>query len=88
MTREYSILFNAISDAVEALQKAQVQAEDAYLFGDETFLFRAIGSSEIGLVRAQSSEEACQLICERCDKGFEMVHVPDDFTYFQAKFIP
>ena len=69
-------------------QKAQEQAEDAYIFRDETFLFRAIGSSEIGLVRAQSSEEACQLICERCGKGFEMVHVPDDFMYFQAKFIP
>ena len=88
MTQEYLILFNAISDAIEALQKAQEQAEDAYLFGAETFLFRVIGSSGIGLVRAQSSEDACQIICERCGKGFEMVPVPDDFTYFQAKFIP
>lgn len=85
MTQEYSILFNAISDAVEALQKAQVQAEDTYIFRDETFLFRGIGTSDVGLVHAQSAEEAYHIICECYGKSFELVTVPDDFTYFQPK---
>ena len=52
---EYNVkLFNAITDAVNLLNKAQQEAEEAYLSAPELFLFRSLESSIFGVIRAGS----------------------------------
>ena len=46
------------------------------------FLFRAILSNDVGLIRAYTIEEACDIACEYFGRPVEIKSVPRDFTFF------
>ena len=83
---EYNVkLFNAISDAVELLEKAQQEAEEAYLSAPQLFLFRSLESSIFGIIRACTHEEAVQILAHELGESVELLLVTENPTMWVVK---
>ena len=83
---EYNVkLFNAISDAVELLEKAQQEAEEAYLSAPQLFLFRSLESSIFGVISAGTHEEAVQLLSHELGESVELLLVTENPTMWVVK---
>ena len=83
---EYNVkLFNAISDAVELLERAQREAEEAYLSAPQLFLFHSLESSIFGVIRAGSREEAVQILAHELGESVELLLVTENPTMWVVK---
>lgn len=83
---EYNVkLFNAITDAVNLLNKAQQEAEEVYLSAPQLFLFRSLESSIFGVIRAGSREEAVQTLANELGESVELLLVTENHTMWVVK---
>ena len=78
-------LFNAITDAVTLLTKAQQEAEEAYLSAPQLFLFRSLESSIFGVIRASTHEEAAQILAHALGESVALVLVTETPTMWVIK---
>lgn len=49
------------------------------------FLFRGISPNDIGLIRAYTIDEACDIVCKYYGKPVTIKSVPREFTFFMPK---
>ena len=83
---EYNVkLFNAITDAVNLLNKAQQEAEEVYLSAPQLFLFRSLESSIFGVIRAGSREEAVQILANELGESVELLLATETPTMWVVK---
>lgn len=83
---EYNVkLFNAITDAVDLLNKAQQEAEESYLSAPELFLFRSLESSIFGVIRTGNREEAVQILAHELGESVELLLVTENPTMWVVK---
>ena len=78
-------LFNAITDAVTLLTKAQQEAEETYISAPQLFLFCSLESSIFGVIRAGSREEAVQILAHELGESVELLLVTENPTMWVIK---